>query len=312
MIFELILPKQEDKFDIYMRCLSALNIDYSTDRIAFRQMTRAKTVLDLFSNHELASAIYKRALERAGAKDGTLIHQMALYELNRANGSLEQTSELLADAAALKPYDISIMHSSAELHLRLAERARTPLEREKHLSDAKAICAEYTRHGSGDAYGHVTLAKIGLARLEDALNLADGTAIEQAVKEIENALQDGFQRAPNVSYLRDAESRFAELIEDSERAVKALEKALQTNPRSGFIANRLAQPYQKNSQLDKAKGVLKTALDANSNDRRLQFAYAKLLMETDGPSDDILYHLQRSFAPGDANYEAQLLYGRQL
>lgn len=35
-------------------------------------------------------------------------------------------------------------------------------------------------------------------------------------------------------------------------------------------------------------------------------------METDGAAQDILYHLQRSFLPDDSNYEAQLLYGRQL
>lgn len=312
MLFEMVLPNEEAKFDCYMRCLSALNIDYTSDRIAFRQMTRAKTILQLFSEHQLASSIYKKADERSGKEDGTLIHQMGLYELNRPNGSLDRTSELLAKAAMLRPYDISIMHSVAELHLRRAEKARTGLEKEKHLRDARDICVQYNREASGQTYGYVTLAKIGLAKLEDALNAADPVSIEQAVREVESALQDGFQRSPGDSYLRDAESRLAELIEDSERAVKALEKALQTNPRSGFIANRLAQLYRKNSRLDKAKIVLETALAANANDRRLQFAYAKLLMETDGASDDILYHLQRSFVPGDANYEAQLLYGRQL
>jgi len=44
-------------------------------------MTRAKTVLDLFSNHELAS-LFIEGSGTCGAKDGTLIHQMALYELN--------------------------------------------------------------------------------------------------------------------------------------------------------------------------------------------------------------------------------------
>ena len=36
-------------------------------------------------------------------------------------------------------------------------------------------------------------------------------------------------------------------------------------------------------------------------------------MESPGQSrENVLYHLKRSFAPGDANYQAQLLYGRQL
>ncbi len=312
MVFETVLTRQEEKFDCYMRCLSALNIDYSSDRIAFRHMTRAKTILELFSDHQLASSVYKMATERAGEQDGTLIHQTSLYELNRPNGSLERASELLAKAAELRPHDISIMHSAAELQLRFAENARSGLEKEKHLRDAKAKCMEYNREASGQVYGYVTLAKIGLMKLEEALSATDPVGIEQSVKEVEAALQDGFQRSPGDSYLRGAESRLAELVEDSERAIKALEKALQTNPRSGFIASRLAQLYRKNSKLEKAKGILESALAANSNDRRLQYAYAKLLMETGGAAQDILYHLQRSFLPDDSNYEAQLLYGRQL
>jgi len=312
IVFETALTKQEEKYDCYLRCLSALNIDYSTDRIAFRHMTRARTVLELFTDHQLATAIYRRASERAGENDGTLIHQTALYELNRPNGNLERASELLARAALLRPHDISIMHSAAELHLRFAENARSGLEKEKHLRDAKAKCIEFNREAPGQAYGFVTLAKIGLMKLEDALNAGDPVGIEQAVKEVEAALQDGYQRSPGDSYLRSAESRMAELVEDSDRAVKALEKALQTNPRNGFLANRLAQLYQKHSKPEKSKTVLEAALSANSNDRRLQYAYARLLMELGASASDILYHLQRSFTPGDSNYEAQLLYGRQL
>ena len=166
MVFETVLTKQEERFDSFMRCLGALNIDYSSDRIAFRQMTRGKTVLDLFPGHEFAAAVYKRAGERAGEKDGTLIHQMALYELNRPNGSLARSAELLATAAALRPFDTSIKHSLAEFHLRSAEEARTGLEQEKHLREGAALCRDCNRAAPEQPYGYTTLAKIGLKRLE--------------------------------------------------------------------------------------------------------------------------------------------------
>ena len=70
--------------------------------------------------------------------------------------------------------------------------------------------------------------------------------------------------------------------------------------------------YRKRGENDKAKRVLETALAANTSDRRLQFSYARLLMDTGADKDAVLYHLQRSFTPGDANYEAQLLFARQL
>ena len=41
--------------------------------------------------------------------------------------------------------------------------------------------------------------------------------------------------------------------------------------------------------------------------------YGKLLLQYDiGEIDDQIFHFRRSFTPGDSNYEAQLLYGRQL
>ena len=65
--------------------------------------------------------------------------------------------------------------------------------------------------------------------------------------------------------------------------------------------------------MDKAEDTLKKAIEAKRDDKSLHFAYAKLLLESPGhSSDNVLYHLKRAFAPGDTNYQAQLLYGRQL
>jgi tetratricopeptide (TPR) repeat protein len=179
------------------------------------------------------------------------------------------------------------------------------------LREATNLCREYNQRTKGEAYGYVTLAKIGLVRLSDALADGNATEIEQAIKVVEQALQDGLQEFPGDSYLRAAEAKMAELIADSARAVSALEKAFQTNPRSGFLAVRLAQLYRRDNQIKKAKTTLETALAANPNDRRLHYSYAKLLIDADDtPPEAILYHLQRSFIAGDANYDGQLLFGR--
>ena len=59
--------------------------------------------------------------------------------------------------------------------------------------------------------------------------------------------------------------------------------------------------------------MLEEALDANPGERRIHYALARLLMDTgEGEEDTVLYHLQRSFSPGDRNYDAQLRYGREL
>jgi len=93
----------------------------------------------------------------------------------------------------------------------------------------------------------------------------------------------------------------------------ALQKAFSTNPQSPFIAMRLARFYHNIKDLAQAKITLEKALDMNSNDRRLHYTYAKLLLEMKESSGDLIrYHLQKLFTPSDTNYDAQMLFGRQI
>src|SRR5204863_615366 len=87
IVFERVLQKQEEKFDAYIRCLKALNIDYTADRTAFRHMIRGRVLLDLFSNVALAREVH-RVAEKMVGQDPHLLHQMALYEMHRPNGNL--------------------------------------------------------------------------------------------------------------------------------------------------------------------------------------------------------------------------------
>src|SRR3989338_7183047 len=316
IVFERVLVQQDKKYDAYIQCLQALNIDYSADRKAFRGMLKAKTLMDLFSNHELIKTVYEIAKENAG-NDPYVLHQLAIYEMKRPQGNLEKAADYLTSATKLAPYDLSIRHSKAELSVYLAERARTPLEKEKYLRDASAIVISIKNASVGNSYAYHTLVKIGLIRLKDSLDKVAGN-LEQAViveivKDIENVLFEGLQQFPSDPYLCAAESDLAKLLSDSDRAFKALEKAFESNLRNAFIALRLADCYQKNGDLPKAKATLKKAIDAKPGEKRLHYAYARLLLLfKDTTDEELMHHLRRAFTDGDNNYDAQLLYGRQL
>jgi tetratricopeptide (TPR) repeat protein len=133
------------------------------------------------------------------------------------------------------------------------------------------------------------------------------------VKEIERHLSEGLQHFPENVYLLDAEAQLARLLRDSERVFETLKEAFKANPRNAFSATRLAICYVERGDHRKAKETLEQALDANPGDRRLRFAYGKLLMRAGtAPGEQVAYHLERAFTPGDENYDAQILYGRQL
>lgn len=317
LVFDRILHAQDERHEVYARCLRELNIDYSSDRSAYRQMVRGRTLVDLFPNHDLAISILNIA-KHVGSEDGFLLHQMAIYEMHRPNGNVKDASELLSKALQISHYEqaLVIKHSMAELQLRLAEEARTPLEREKCLTEASLLAQGLKAARSEETYAYHTLVKIGLQRLRDVLSQSGATTsapvIETLTREIERNLLEGFQLNPNHPYLLDAEAQLASLFEDSARALEALEKAFKTNPRSTFIALRLSSYYRKHGGLARSKEVLEQALGANPGEAKLHYAYSKLLIEEKVSSDLLLYHLRRSFTEGDSNYEAQLLYGRQL
>ncbi|MFZ5861746.1 MAG: SIR2 family protein [Nitrospirota bacterium] len=318
IVFNRMLRLQEERYDAYIKSLGALNIDYSADRSAYRQMVRGRLLIELFPNHELAKGVLEVAKRIAG-DDPYLSHQKALYEMHRPNGNLQAASESLSKAlqSAYPDLAVAVKHSMAELRLRLADTARTPLEREKLLSEATSIVQSLTPLGSGEGYVHHTLVKIGLMRLKDLIEqpgeAISETAAEALVKDTERNLSEGLQLFPTHPYLLDAEAQLAKILDDAGRVLQALEKAFDGNPRSTFIALRLANYYKQHNDFQRSEQILTKALEANPGERRLHYAYARLLIAKGGAAHEVLvYHLRRSFTDGDNNYDAQLLYGRQL
>lgn len=316
IVFERILNKLEERYDLYIKCLRELNVDYTTDSKAFWQMVRGRTVLDLFHSHELAKLVYEAARERVG-DDPHLLHQMAIYEMIRPSGNINESLNMLTQAERLAPYDPTIKHSIAELRLRLVDSARTPLEKEKLMREASEICVALKASNPANTYSYHTLVKIALKRIEESLAIdtaaSEHQLFEELVKDVERNLAEGLQKFPGDPYLLAEEAKLGDILSDSARVISSLEKAFNANPRNAFFASRLANVYSRQGNTTRAREVLEKALDANPGERKLHYAFAKLLMTLDKNSgEQLAYHLKRAFTPGDTNYDAQLLYGRQL
>ena len=176
-----------------------------------------------------------------------------------------------------------------------------------------------SRSDNDTPHAYHTLAKIALKKLEWRLENAteDPTVSEEAIvgaiREVEEALADGLQRFPGETYLLDAEARLAALLKDAPRALTAMTGAFQGNPLNGYIAVRLAGSLEDTGDVESARRVLGTAIEANPGNMRLHYRLARFLL-THSPTNNelIRYHLQKSFVQGDTNYEAQLLYVREL
>lgn len=314
IVFERILKRQEERFDSYIKCLNALNIDYSSDRRAFRSMIRGRLLLELFPSTELVKQIYEAAKSISG-EDAYLFHQMGLYEMHL--GHLKKAGELLLQAEQLATYDSSIKHSRSELLLKLAENARTPLEKETYLREAAKMAESIKGAKLGESHVYHTLVKVELVRLEALLDSPEHSNgnddIGQVINRVERALTNGLQQFPGDAYLLTAESKLATLLKNSERVIESLSKAVLTNPRAAFIAIQLATIYEQQGKIKEARDVFERAINANRNDKDLHYRFAKHLFNFSNANSELIeYHLQRAFSPGDRNFDAQMLYGRQL
>lgn len=313
IVFDRALPKAEDRYDAYVRCLQHMNDAYDVDRKALRRLLRGRSLIEVLASHELIERVYAMAEQRMG-EDAFLLHQMALYEMHRPNGNLRRAGELLTTASKQAPYDHSILHSLAEYYLKLADDSESTLEQKRCLKEATAICSSLKSRMADDSYAYHTLAKVGFLELKLAIenDTEADSVLEKMLKALEGNLAEGLQRFPGDSHLLGAEADLASLLNQSKRAQKALETAFNANPRNGFIASQLARIHRECGKAEEAKIVLKKAIEANRNDRKLHFGYAYLLVDAEGSShDEIVYHLDRSFAPGDTNFQARLLLGRQ-
>jgi hypothetical protein len=312
IVFQRVLNTQEARLSAYLGFLANMNIDYAVDLKAFRQLLRARSLMEQFTDAGLIERIYRAAVDSVG-EEPYLLQQMAIHEMNKPQPDHDRCSNLLDQASRMAPQDVSIKHSTAEHKLRCADNARTSLERQALLKQASEIAASL-RFGD-DSYAYHTMAKIGLKKLQLLLQSQEEitvAALEATVKEAEKSLSEGLQQYPGDPYLLEAESRLAEFLADSKRVLDALRRAFEANTKSIFIATRLALCYRRQENLPAALAVIKQALGSNAGDKKLNYIYSKLLLDTSGSPDELIYHLRRSFVPGDNNHDAQLLYGRQL
>jgi tetratricopeptide (TPR) repeat protein len=186
--------------------------------------------------------------------------------------------------------------------------------RKNYLDQAKIVC-EQLKANKDDAFPYYTLIKVHTMKIKDELQSEDPSdeQIHALVRSAEKVLQEGVTRHPDNPYLRSAEAALANVLSEYDRALKAMERSFELNPRGSLIALRLASHYLKGRDVEKAVETLRKALAAKSSDMRLHAMYAKTLMENNrGTDDEIIYHLRKGIVPSDNNLESRLLLGRQL
>ncbi len=323
-VYEAVVKKQEQRFDNLIRIVTKLNPNYSYDLEVIAQLVKAETLQKTLSDDSKIRQVYDAA-EAALGERAVLFHQRGIFEMHIASnmGQLDVAEQLFLRAQTLEPYNRSIHHSLAELDLHRSRRATDPLERQawrqRAIEQANALASKGT-----SPYPHHTLLKAAIDSIKDAIPQADAANTEAAdlklgecITNAEAILKRGLQQFPNESILLAEEGELSRVLAQASRAEIAFEKSFAANQRSTLIAKKLARIKRAKGLHGDALQVLQKSLEFNPGSPDIHYDFAMCLLESSPDADqtkgdELLYHLRRSFSPGDKNLQAQFWYARQL
>lgn len=311
LVVERALLDGQARFDEYARIVGHLDIDYDTDRDSLYALLSAKHLRRSFADEQIARNLYATA-ERRFPDHGAVSHQHAIFEMSARPPAFDKAAELLQRALQLEPWSRNIKHSLAELAMKRAEHSSEPTGRTRYRSEARRLLNQTEDPRAGESYTYHSRLKLLLDELKDMEGDTNDVAFEEKVKEIEKATITALGTFPGNPHLLEAQSRFYAYLNELPRAHAALRSAYERNRHSPYLALSLARLYEKRGDAVSGLKVLREAVDSSPHDKELNFELAKHLIATRARSEDIKYHLRRSFVLGDGRHDAQYLYARFL
>lgn len=314
-VFARTMLNEESKEDLYLDLIDSLDIGYSSDKKAYREIIKARNLLSLFNDPLVIRRIYDAA-RQIGEFDDYYHQQIAIFEMKRKNPNFRLAEQHLDTAAEIAPYNPTINHTRSELELQKA-RGGNELERERYLSRAREYALTNLRSGFDNNHSHSyhTLCKVHLEKIATIFNAQDidEKTLKELIKEFVTTLHSGLQKYPNSEFLLEAESKLSSLLNDNKGAIASLEKAFNKNSASTFIAIALSKAYIKNGDTPKARAIMETVLEYYPADKVCNGRLAKIITEFYAGENDLAeYYWRRSFTEGDSNIENQFWYARQL
>lgn len=312
IVFSEVLADKQLRYDEYIRILSCLDVDYENDRTAFLAMTKAKNLMENFSDPSMIRDLYKTASEN-NSGDPKLMQQEAIFEMTSSGGNINTAESLLSEASKISPKDAIIQHSFAEIAFVKAEKSKHKLEIDKYLSEAESICKNLINKHKEKPHPFHTLLKVHLFKIKRIIEGNDPPSIERAIKDAEKTFAKARQQFPDQEFILEAESQFNKLLNNKPEAIELLEKAFELNKRNPYLCLRLTNLYEQSRKDDKAQAIMEETLKLIPNDKDVNYRYAMNLTKNKHPNlETIKHHLKRSFTKGDSRYQAQFWYARTI
>ena len=203
-----------------------------------------------------------------------------------------------------------------------ANATSNSLRKSKLRVDSRHYLRTLVDREARTSHGYYTLILVLLDDFRDLLESKKAGVLDQMeeqqvvdlIKDIELQIREGQQRFPDEERLLSSEVLFRELLADDGRAIQVLRKAFDKNPRSEWVAVRLARRLVETEDIDEARQVLERCARENPGSKAVNIAIAHLHLQH-GKAEEkgrVIGHLRRSFTEGDTHYDARYWYAREL
>lgn len=316
LVFRQACPDDEAKARQFKRILEGLDPGYSADSYVLDEITRGRALIQNFSGVVEARELYRTAI-RIAPRQPHLYQHWAIFELHHPHGSTKAAEELAAQARELDPARLSIIHTQVEVDRKRANEEQSLLlkeslrrrarERLNEMPSTDRLATSSRCKLLVDEVGEMKFSLPPEPRPYEAIAFAD------KVKDAEAALQKAQQMFPEDADILQVEARFRRELDEDDKALFALERALLAGPRGSGTAIRVARVYQARNRGDDAIKVLQNALTSFPDDKPTHMAIA--LHHLGQPSYRgtlVEHHLRRSFSSDDQNYEARYILAQYL
>ncbi|MDM5128314.1 SIR2 family protein [Aeromonas salmonicida] len=301
-----------ERYKEYIAIIDKINTSFESDRISFRHLIKAKSLHEIFPNHDDVANIYSYALDVIG-EDPYILQQMAIFERIRPSGNLNNAIDLLQSALDKAPYDSSIYHSLATIWRDKANSASDAYTRIKFRGEAKKNIDLSTSKFGLSSYNAATAIELSIDNFKDLLidNTVSERVIDDYLIKIEELILSAKQKFPEDGFISTLEASLASILDDNKRVMTSLSNAFNENNRDPLIAIRLSKIYIDSKNPEAALKILKDAIERRRSHHRLNFQYAETLRELElADTETLIYYYRRSFTPSDQNYKAQFWFAR--
>ncbi|NTF55017.1 P-loop NTPase [Rhizobium rhizogenes] len=316
LVFRQACSTDEQKADQFARIISGLDFGYSSDSRALEQITKGRSLANTFAEPEPGRRIYEAAISVA-PNQAFIYQQWALFELHHPGGSLEEAERQANEAHKIDEKNTAVIHTQAEIDRIRATKVSSALMKDQLRRRARERLNSLSNNSPYAVSSRCKLLVDEIVELKRDLH-DDGPEHEaiffaEKTQEAENRIRLALQQFPDDPDIAQVEARFREEMDQEERALRALERALRLNPKGSGAAIRVARIYRSRHQSDAALRVLTEALASNSDDKALHAEMAKHHLSEASADDDVIEsHLRRAFSTGDGNFEARFELGQFL